>query len=423
MLDGLDLESVEAPSYVIDLEKLRSNGRLLAEVQRRSGCKVLLALKAFAVWRTFPEFKEFLAGTCSSGVHEARLAREKFGKEVHFYSPGLRESEIQEVAQLADHLVFNSMGQYERFYPHFRDAQRPIQFGFRINPECRVSKFEQYDPSAPRCRFGLRADEIGRELPPGIEGLHFHNLCEQGIEPLKKTLAAVEAKFGHLIEQAKWMNFGGGHYITSPGYDVDGLVDLIVDFRRRYQIDVYLEPGEAVALDAGVLVASVLDVIERGKESVAVLDVSPSNHMPDILEMPYTPELVGSVPLADAPFQYELGSSSCLSSDIVGNYGFDKPLQIGQKLVFLDQAVYTMVKSSNFNGLKMPNIATYDSKTGTLVQILKLGYQDFRDRLSTAHIDDLLTAPAVAPLTSVPGMSVLRASGAECSPDYGRMAE
>ncbi|MEM1295531.1 MAG: carboxynorspermidine decarboxylase [Verrucomicrobiota bacterium] len=410
LLDGLDLESVDAPSYVIDLEKLRANGRLLAEVQGRSGCKILLALKAFAVWRTFPEFSEFLAGTCSSGIHEARLARDEFGKEVHFYSPGLKESEIPEVLQLADHVVFNSMSQYHRFAHSFQNSQRSIQLGLRINPECPVSKFEQYDPSAPKCRFGVRANEIGNQLPPGIEGLHFHNLCEQGVGPLRETLNAVETKFGHLIQQAKWINFGGGHYITDPGYDINGLVDLIVDFQRRYDLRVYLEPGEAIALDAGVLVATVLDVIERGDESAAILDFSPTNHMPDVLEMPYTPDLVGSLPLESAPFKYELGSASCLSCDIIGTYGFDQALHVGQKLVFLDQAVYTMVKTSNFNGLKMPDIATYDSRTGVFQKILSLGYKDYRDRLSSSHLDDLLPGSFDKPLLSESEMNQLTCS-------------
>lgn len=400
MLDGLDLEAVESPCYVIDLEKLRSNGRILADVQERGGCKILLALKAFSVWRTFPELSEFLAGTCASGIHEARLGAEEFGKEVHVYSPGLKQSEIPEVLKLADHLVFNSMGQYERFYPQFRDAKRSIELGIRVNPEHRVSRFPQYDPSAPRCRFGLRANEIGDKLPAGIVGLHFHNLCEQGVDPLRETLEVIEAKFGHLIRQAKWINFGGGHYITDAGYDIDGLVDLITDFRRRYEVDVYLEPGEAIALDAGVLVASVLDVIERGPESAAILDVSPTNHMPDVLEMPYKPDLVGSLPPENAPHQYELGSASCLSCDVIGTYGFDRPLQVGQKLVFLDQAVYTMVKTSNFNGLKLPSIATFDSETSDYCEILNHGYQDYKDRLSKMKVEEFLSISHKSPFVS-----------------------
>lgn len=386
----VDLASLPTPCFVIDLGLLRRNCSLLREVQNRSGSKILLALKGFATWKCFPYISHFLSGTSASSPHEARLGRERFGKEVHVYSPAYSDQDIEAILPLADHLCFNSLGQWERFKDRVQTAPRRIECGLRINPQFSVSTIPKYDPCSPMSRFGIRANELGDELPEGISGLHFHTLCEQNVEPLAQTLGVVEQSFGHLVEQAKWVNFGGGHHITRSDYKVAQLIKLIRDFRSRYKVDVYLEPGEGVALHCGVLISTVLDVVERDGESVAILDSSATAHMPDVLEIPYQPDILGArhanhLTVAEEdryPYRYRLGGNTCLSCDEFGDYAFAKPLAPGERLVFANQAIYTMVKTTTFNGLGLPSIALYEPSSKTLKVVRDYGYESYEDRLS-----------------------------------------
>ncbi|MBK9036793.1 MAG: carboxynorspermidine decarboxylase [Myxococcales bacterium] len=380
----LDLSKVETPAYVTDLGALEDNLRLLASVADRAGCTIILALKGFAQWSTFPLVKRYLKGTTASSVAEARLGREEFGGEVHAYAPAWTDDDLREVVTLVDHLVLNSPSQWRRARPIVeaaRAAGHAVSCGLRCNPEHREVEVALYDPAAPCSRLGtIRANVTAADLD-GLDGLHFHTLCELGPDALERTLAAFEAKFGEFIPQMKWVNFGGGHHITRPGYDTDHLVRLIKAFKERYGVAVYLEPGEAVALGTGVLVASVLDVFDNGMP-IAILDTSATAHMPDVLEMPYRPVVVGAGDPGERAITYRLGGLTCLAGDVIGDYSFDAPLAIGDKLVFLDMAHYTMVKNTMFNGVRLPSIATHDPATGEVRVSRRFGYRDYRDRLS-----------------------------------------
>jgi carboxynorspermidine decarboxylase len=336
---------------------------------------VLLALKGFAQWSTFGLVKRYLSGATASSPHEARLAREELGGEVHAYAPAYTESDVRELATLADHVVFNSPSQVRRLLPFARG----LSCGLRVNPEHREVEVELYDPAAPRSRLGTTRARISEKDLDGLDGLHFHTLCELGSDALERTLAAFEAKFADLIPGMKWVNFGGGHHITRPDYDVDLLVSLVTRFRDRWKVDVYLEPGEAIALGTGVLVTSVLDVFVNGGP-IAILDTSATAHMPDVLEMPYRPVILGGGDPGAKQHTYRLGGLTCLSGDVIGEYSFDRELAVGDKLVFLDMAHYTMVKNTTFNGVKLPSIATHDR--GTITVTRRFGYRDYRDRLS-----------------------------------------
>lgn len=380
----IDVRGLETPCYVTDLGALERNLALLADVQRRAGCKVLLALKGFAQWSTFPLVRQYLSGATASSVHEARLAREELGGEVHAYAPAYTETEMREMVSLADHLVFNSPGQWHRLRPiveQARRAGRHISAGLRCNPEHREVEVELYDPAAPRSRLGTTRANVTAADVAGLDGLHFHTLCELGSDALERTLAAFEAKFGDLIPGRTWVNFGGGHHITRPGYDVDLLVRLVKGFRDRWGVEVYLEPGEAVALGTGVLVTTVVDIFENGVP-IAILDTSATAHMPDVLEMPYRPVVLGAGDPGAKAHTYRLGGLTCLSGDVVGDYSFDRPLAVGDKLVFLDMAHYTMVKNTTFNGVRLPSIATHDPATGKITVVRRFGYREYRDRLS-----------------------------------------
>jgi carboxynorspermidine decarboxylase len=374
----IDVSDVETPCFVTDLGALEKNLALLGEVQRRAGCKVLLALKGFAQWSTFPLVRRYLSGATASSPHEARLAREELGGEVHAYAPAYTESEVRELVTLVDHLVFNSPSQWKRLR---RFAEGRVSCGLRCNPEHREVEVELYDPAAPRSRLGTTRANLTSADVEGLDGLHFHTLCELGSDALERTLAAFEQRFGDLIPGRKWVNFGGGHHVTRPGYDVDLLVKLVTDFRARWGVDVYLEPGEAVGLGTGVLVASVLDVFDNGGP-IAILDTSATAHMPDVLEMPYRPVIVGAGEPGEKAITYRLGGLTCLSGDVIGDYSFERPLAPGDKLVFLDMAHYTMVKTTTFNGVRLPSIATHDPATGRIVVSHRFGYRDYRDRLS-----------------------------------------
>lgn len=370
----------DSPCWVIDLVALEANLKLLRGIQDESGCKVLLALKGFATWSTFDLVTKYLSGATSSAPHEARLAREKIGGEVHAYAPAYSEEDMHELLGLCDHIVFNSLSQWTRFRPLIQASPRPVSCGLRLNPEHREVAVELYDPCAPRSRLGVTLANFSAEALAGLEGLHFHTLCELGSDALERTLAVVEQKFGSAFSRIKWINFGGGHHITKPGYDRDRLIRLIKSVRERFGLQVYLEPGEAIAIGTGVLVATVLDIIDNGGP-IAILDTSATAHMPDILEMPYRPAVVGGdLPGVNA-YTYRLGGLTCLAGDVIGDYSFAEPLQVGQRLNFLDMSHYTMVKTSNFNGVRLPSIALRHAD-GRYELVKRFGYDSYRDRLS-----------------------------------------
>lgn len=378
---NVDYSSLRSPAFVVDLDRLEANCRLLAQVQRDSGAKILLALKGFATWSTFDVIRPHLAGTTASGPFEARLGRKEFGGEVHVYAPAFSARDMEECLTICDHVIFNSWSQWQRFRARCEAARsvRQIDFGLRLNPEHSEVQVPLYDPCRPGSRLGITAEHLRDADLTGISGLHFHTLCELNSDALERTLAVVEEKWGHLLGQMKWVNFGGGHHITRPDYDVERLVRLVRQFREKYGVVVYLEPGEAIALNAGVLVAEVLDIIDnRGK--IAILDVSATAHMPDVLEMPYRPRIVGAGEPGEKPHDYELGGVTCLAGDVIGRYSFERPLQVGDRLVFEDMAIYTMVKTTMFNGVRHPDIVLARGASTRLAR--EFGYEDYRDRLS-----------------------------------------
>ncbi|MGJ8652624.1 MAG: carboxynorspermidine decarboxylase [Opitutaceae bacterium] len=386
-LRSIPFDEAPSPGYIVHMGRLEENCQLLESVAQRSGAKILLALKGFACHSTFPLVSRYLSGTTSSGLHEALLAYESFGKEVHVYSTAYKAAELTHLSRFAHSLVFNSAKQLATGVELLAPENRP-ELGLRVNPEYSEVDTELYDPCSPASRLGTtRAalDKSLRELPDDIlshlDGLHFHALCEQDADALEHTAKAFEAKFGDLIAGLKWLNFGGGHHITRPGYDIDRLCRTVQYFRDRYNVDVYLEPGEAVALHTGVLVVTVLDLIEAGGHQIAILDTSATCHMPDVLEMPYRPNILDAYSPDEQPHTYRLGGMSCLAGDVIGDYSFSKPLEIGQRLIFLDMSHYTMVKNSTFNGVPLPAISLYHPDDGLKI-IRTFGYEDYRCRLS-----------------------------------------
>ncbi|MCP5523977.1 MAG: carboxynorspermidine decarboxylase [Verrucomicrobiales bacterium] len=377
---NFDPATVPSPCYLVDEARLRRNLAVIRSVIDRTGCKILLALKGFAMWRTFPVVREYLHGVTASAVNEARLGREEFGAEVHAYAPAYSEQDITELLPLVDHLVFNSVGQFHRYRDRVRAAGRSISMGLRVNPEYSEVAVELYNPCRKRSRLGVRLAELEGQDLDGLDGLHFHTLCEQNSDTLERTLGVVVDKFSRFFPRLKWVNFGGGHHISRPDYDVDRLCRTIDAFKQRFPLEVYLEPGEAIALNSGVLVASVLDLVEN-EVPIAILDTSATAHMPDVLEMPYRPEIVGAGKPGEKPHTYLLGGLTCLAGDDIGQYSFDQPLQIGDRLVFLDMAHYTMVKNSTFNGVRLPAIA-FRRADGEIEVVREFGYEDFRNRLS-----------------------------------------
>ncbi|MEJ2525710.1 MAG: carboxynorspermidine decarboxylase [Desulfuromonadales bacterium] len=385
VLIGIDIPNILAlapsPSYVIDLGRLRHNLAILDEVQRRSGAKILMALKAFAMWSTFPLIRETLQGVCASSPWEARLGRETFGGEVHSFAAAFKTSDVEDLLTISDHLVFNSFGQLERFRPLWEPQAERVSIGLRVNPEHSEGHTEIYDPCAKNSRLGIPRRAFDGQSLQGIEGLHFHTLCEHLFEPLARTAAVFEDKFGEFLPAMKWLNLGGGHHITREGYDIDGLVELVKYFREKYAVEVYLEPGEAVVIGTGLLVGEVLDVVPN-EIPTAILDVSATCHMPDILEMPYRPDIYGGEDPGIQAHTYRLGGPSCLAGDIIGDWSFAKPLQAGDRLAFLDMAHYTMVKTTTFNGIALPHLCVYEPETGGLRVVRSFEYEDFRSRLS-----------------------------------------
>lgn len=377
--ERLDVSALPSPCYVVDKAALRRNAEVLATVQEKAGCQILLALKGFALWAAFPLLRPYLAGCAASSLHEARLAFEEFQKQVHVYAPAYRDDEFSELLQYVDHVVFNSFSQWEHLGRQAVEAGKSC--GLRVNPEHSEVSVRLYDPCASRSRLGIIPSQFKWECIEGLEGLHFHTLCELNADALFYTLPFVEQRFGRLFPSLRWVNFGGGHHITRADYDVDLLIRIIRDFREKYGLSVYLEPGEAIALGTGILVATVLDIVVNDGP-VAILDTSATAHMPDVLEMPYRPEIVGASLPYKHPYTYRLGGLTCLAGDVIGDYSFPEPLKVGQKLIFLDMAHYTMVKNTTFNGVNLPSIVLYDSGTGEVEVVRQFGYADYRGRLS-----------------------------------------
>ena len=377
----LNLDRVPTPCFVLDEAALKRNLSVLASVQDRTGCKILLALKGFAMFSVFPLIRETLFGVCASSPHEARLGREEFRREVHTFAAAYSDKDMRQILAVSDHVVFNSFAQWERFRPMVRASDRPVSCGIRVNPAHSEVTIPIYDPCAPCSRLGVLKEQFKNRSLEGISGLHFHTLCEKNSDALERTLERFEDQFKEYIPQMKWINFGGGHHITRPDYDVDRLCRLISDFKSKYGKTIYLEPGEAVALNAGYLVATVLDIVHNEMD-IAILDTSAATHMPDVLEMPYRPDIIGAGQPGEKSHTYRLAGLSCLAGDIIGDYSFDRPLAPGDKLVFCDMAHYSMVKTNTFNGIQLPSIAIYQPETDNFSIIREFGYADFKGRLS-----------------------------------------
>ena len=356
------------------------------DVSRRSGAKIILALKGFAMWSTFDLVSKYLHGCTASGLWEARLAREEFCRfneeaEVHTYSPAFKEEDIEQIARISDHIVFNSSGQLKRFYDKVKEVNPKIHISLRVNPEVSSSPVDLYNPCAAYSRLGVTKENFDSALLEKLDGLNFHALCEQDADALEAVLAGFEEKFGAYIPKLKYVNFGGGHHITRKGYDVEKLIKIIQEFKERYNdIEVYLEPGEAVGWEVGYLEASVLDIVHNGID-IAILDTSAEAHMPDTLAMPYKAKVRGAAEPGEKPYTYRLGGNTCLAGDIMGDYSFDAPLEVGDRIVFEDQIHYTFVKNTTFNGIKLPSLAI-KRKDGNIETIKEFGYEDYRDRLS-----------------------------------------
>ena len=380
------LASLPTPCYLLDEAQLRRNGEILLGVQQRTGCRILLAQKAFSNFNVYPVLAPYLAGTEASGLYESRLGREELPeKENHVFCAAYRADEFEELLQYADHIVFNSPSQLAKFGPAAKEAGKSI--GLRLNPECSTQEgHEIYDPCAPGSRLGTTraqwdaAVAAHPELPALLDGLHFHTLCEQDADALAVTLAAVEEKFADLLPKMQWLNFGGGHHITRPGYDLATLESCILSVRQKYGVQVYLEPGEAWALNAGYLVTTVLDTLHNGDTSLAILDMSAACHTPDVIEMPYRPPLLDAGEAGEKACTVRLGGPTCLAGDIVGDYSFDVPLTEGDKLIFGDMAIYTTCKNNTFNGMPLPPIWLLGAD-GSCRELLHFGYQDFKMRL------------------------------------------
>ena len=370
--------AVPTPSYVVMEELLRRNLAVLRDLQQETGAYVLLAQKAFSMFRFYPLIAEYLAGAAASGLFEARLAYEEMpGKENHVFSPAFKAEDMAEIVKIADHIVFNSFAQWEK-YGEFA-LKHGCACGLRINPEHSTQEHAIYDPCSAGSRLGVKCGDFRPDKMEGLTGLHFHTLCEQGAEPLAETLEAVEEKFGAWLPQMEWINFGGGHHITREGYDIDLLKRCIMRMQTKYGLKVYIEPGEAIALDAGFLVAEVLEIVENDTP-VAILDTSAACHMPDVIEMPYRPPVLGAGEAGEKPFAYTFAGPTCLAGDTIGTYSFDAPLAASRRIVFGDMAIYTMVKNNTFNGMPLPNIIAV-APNGDWEVVREFGYDDFKMRL------------------------------------------
>lgn len=376
----MKINELPTPCYVIDENIIEENCKVLADVMKKTGCHVLLAQKAFSNYALYPLIGKYLSGTTASGLYEARLGREEMGRENHVFAPAYKDEDMDELVKICDHIVFNSISQLEKH----KEKRRNVSIGIRVNPEFSTQNgHEIYDPCGKGSRLGVTADLLRNADLTGIDGLHFHTLCEQNSDDLKKTLDVVEEKFDFLLRKVKWVNFGGGHHITRKDYDVELLCDCITHIKEKYNVKVYIEPGEAVALNAGYFITTVLDKVKNSGITCLILDGSAACHMPDVLEMPYTPPLSeGSIiEIPEKEFDYRLGGNTCLAGDIIGNYRFDHDVQIGERLTFCDMAIYSMVKNNTFNGIPLPSIYSMD-RNGDCRLIKSFGYNDFKERLS-----------------------------------------
>lgn len=377
-MNNFDFTSAPSPCYIVDEKALINNLELLHNIEVKTGCKILLAQKAFSMYSVYPLIAKYLSGTTASGLYEAKLGYEEMGKEVHAFAPAFSDSDFAQLLKICDHIVFNSFSQWR----HFRKTaleHEGVEFGIRINPEYSEIETDIYNPCFKNSRMGVTLSNFEPAELDGISGLHFHTMCEQNSDTLERTVKAVEEKFGEYMYKMKWINFGGGHHITRADYDVKKLIDCINYVQNKYDVQVYLEPGEAVALNAGFLTATVLDIINNGMD-IAILDTSAACHMPDVLEMPYRPFVIGSGKPFEKEYTYRLGAPTCLAGDIIGDYSFDKPLKIGDTVVFTDMAIYSMVKNNTFNGMPLPSIALLKSD-GKLEVKKTFNYQDFKSRL------------------------------------------
>ena len=380
-----NLNDLSTPYYLCDESLLKSNLEILNYVQKQSGAKIILALKGFAMWSTFDLVKKYLKGCTASGLHEALLAREEFAQddsslEVHTYSPAFKDEDIDEIAKISDHIVFNSPNQLFRFKNRVKEINPNISISLRINPEHSSSPKEIYNPCGVYSRLGTTLENFDDEVLKYVDGLNFHALCEQNVDALEEVLSVFEENFSKYFQNLKYINFGGGHHITKSGYDVEKLIKIVKEFRLKYGVDVYLEPGEAVGWETGVLVSSVLDIVHNGMD-LAILDTSAEAHMPDTLAMPYRAEVRGAGQAGEKKYTYRLGGNTCLAGDIMGDYSFDEPLKIGDKVIFEDQIHYTFVKNTTFNGIKLPSLVILrEDKTFDLIK--EFGYEDYKGRLS-----------------------------------------
>ncbi|MBR3520359.1 MAG: carboxynorspermidine decarboxylase [Paludibacteraceae bacterium] len=377
----IDYSQIPSPAYVVDEVRLRKNLSLIKSVKERSGADIILAFKAFALWKLFPIVREYIPYSTASSLSEARLAYEEMGNYAHTYSPAYTDEEFAEIASLSSHITFNSIQQYERRKAEIEGFDRHISCGIRVNPEISQVETDLYNPCAPGSRLGVTVDQFGGKLPEGIEGFHCHALCESSSYEFEKLMQAFEEKFAQFLPQLKWVNFGGGHLMTRKDYDVEHLIKIVQGFRSRYPwLKVILEPGSAFAWQTGELVSTVVDIVENHGIKTAILNVSFACHMPDCLEMPYKPAILGATDEVEGKPTYRMGGNSCLSGDFVGSWSFDHELQVGEKIVFMDMIHYTTVKTTLFNGVSHPSIIlwTQDNKMEVL---RKFGYEDYKSRM------------------------------------------
>ena len=379
-MDHINKKQLPSPCWLLEEALLIDNLMLLQKIKNETGAKVLLALKGYALWKSFSLIKPYLDGCCASGLHEAKLAHETFSKEVHTYSPAFKEEEIKEIAQISHHLVFNSPAQFKRFATQAKKINPNLSLGLRLNPEYSESPKEIYNPCGLNSRLGTTLANFDESILAQCDGLHFHALCEQDSSALENVLQNFEKKFGTYISQMKWINFGGGHHITRKGYDIEKLISLINHFKEKYRVEVYLEPGEAIGWETGTLITTVLDIVHNGM-NIAILDSSAEAHMPDTIIMPYRAEVRDAAKAGEKAYTYRLAGNTCLAGDIMGDYSFDTPLHIGDKIIFEDQMHYTMVKATTFNGIKLPSIAI-QRLNGEIDVIRDFEYEDFKARLS-----------------------------------------
>ena len=381
MLKDIDIYKLPSPCYIVDERLLKKNLEVLDYVQKESGANIILATKAFSMFSTFPLIGKYLKGVTSSSLFEARLGYEEMGKQVHIFSPAYRQDEFEDIMKYSDHIIFNSFNQWKLYKDRVKNYKdKKIQCGIRINPEYSEIETDIYNPCFENSRMGVTLKNFEENDLDGIDGLHFHTMCEQNSDTLARTIKVVDEKFGKYIKNMKWLNFGGGHHITRDDYDLKTLIESVLYMKNKYNVEIYLEPGEAVALNSGFLVSTVLDITNNGMD-LAILDTSAACHMPDVLEMPYRPNIIGSGKPYEYEYTYRFGGPTCLAGDIIGDYSFKEPLKIGDKLIFCDMAIYSMVKNNTFNGINLPSIVKYSEENG--VEIIKeFGYEDFKGRLS-----------------------------------------